>query len=59
MIEPKLHFLQKEPKVLFPASMVHLEPALGKAPEVLDPVDMAAALSESAGVVYADMMEPL
>lgn len=59
MIEAELHFFEEESEVLLPAAMVHLESALGEAPEVLDPVDVGAPLAEGFGMVDSDVVKPL
>ena len=58
VIEAELHFFEEESEVLLPAAMVHLESALGEAPEVLDAIDMGAPFAEGLRVVDADMVEP-
>jgi hypothetical protein len=54
MIEAKFHLSQEQPEVLFEAAVVEFEAAFGKAPEVLDAVDVRLAIDKP-----VQMIDPL
>ena len=59
MIESKFHLAREQRKVALEATVIHLQPSFGKAPEVIDPVDMSLATAKRRFMRDANMVKSL